>query len=164
MEKTAVCPGTYDPLTEGHRDIIIRCSKVFKKVILAISKNTRKKPLYSLEKRIDFARRSLSEIGNLQIIPFEGLLADLVAEIDAEVIVKGLRAISDFEYEFQMAQINKKLKPELETMFLVTNPRYAYLSSSAVKEVARFGGCITGLVPAEIEEEIVESFKNGVFE
>jgi pantetheine-phosphate adenylyltransferase len=164
MEKTAVCPGTYDPLTEGHRDIIIRCSKVFKKVIVAISKNTRKKPLYSLDKRMDFARRSLAGIGNIDIIPFEGLLADLVADIDAEVIVKGLRAISDFEYEFQMAQINKKLKPELETMFLVTNPRYAYLSSSAVKEVARFGGCITGLVPGEIEEEIVDSFKNGVFE
>ena len=164
MEKTAVCPGTYDPLTEGHRDIIIRCSKVFKKVIVAISKNTRKKPLYSLDKRMDFARRSLIDIKNVSIMPFEGLLADLAAEIDAEVIVKGLRAISDFEYEFQMAQINKKLKPELETMFMITNPRYAYLSSSAVKEVARFGGCITGLVPAEIEKEIVESFKNGIFE
>lgn len=163
MEKTAVCPGTYDPLTEGHRDIIIRCSRVFKKVIVAISKNTRKKPLYSLEKRMDFARRSLAGIENVSIIPFEGLLADLVTEVDAEVIVKGLRAISDFEYEFQMAQINKKLKPELETMFLVTNPRYAYLSSSAVKEVARFGGCITGLVPGEIEKEIVESFKKGIF-
>lgn len=164
MEKTAVCPGTYDPLTEGHRDIIIRSSRIFKKVIVAISKNTRKKPLYSLEKRMDFARRALSGIKNLEIMPFEGLLADLVVQVDAEVIVKGLRAISDFENEFQMAQINKKLKPDIETMFLVTNPRYAYLSSSAVKEVAGFGGCITGLVPEEIEKDIVDSFKSGIFE
>ncbi|HAJ95154.1 MAG TPA: pantetheine-phosphate adenylyltransferase [Actinobacteria bacterium] len=164
MEKTAICPGTYDPLTEGHRDVIIRCSKVFKKVIVAISNNTGKDPLYSLEKRIDFARRALANIDNIDITPFEGLLVDLAEEMDAEVIVKGLRAISDFENEFQMAQINKKLKPELETMFLVTNPRYAYLSSSAVKEVAGFGGCITGLVPEEIEDEIVRSFKNGVFD
>jgi pantetheine-phosphate adenylyltransferase len=164
MEKTAVCPGTYDPLTQGHRDIILRSSRVFKKVYVAISKNTRKKPLYSLEKRMDFARRSLSDLKNIEIIPFEGLLADLVTDIDAEVIVKGLRAISDFENEFQMAQINKKLKPEIETMFMVSNPKYAYLSSSAVKEVAQFGGCITGLVPQEIEEEVVQSFKTGVFE
>ena len=164
MEKTAICPGTYDPLTEGHRDVIIRCSRVFKKVIVAISNNNSKNPLYSLGKRIDFARRSLVNIDNIEIAPFEGLLVDLAKEMDAEVIVKGLRAISDFENEFQMAQINKKLKPELETMFMVTNPKYAYLSSSAVKEVAGFGGCITGLVPEEIEEEIVKSFKSGVFD
>ncbi len=113
---------------------------------------------------MDFAKRSLADLANIQIIPFEGLLADLVAGIDAEVIVKGLRAISDFEYEFQMAQINKKLKPEIETMFMVSNPSYAYLSSSAVKEVARFGGCITGLVPAEIEKEVEDSFRTGIFE
>ncbi len=164
MEKTAICPGTYDPLTEGHRDVIIRCSKVFKKVIVAISNNASKNPLYSLGKRIDFVRRSLANINNIEIAPFEGLLVDLAKKMDAEVIVKGLRAISDFENEFQMAQINKKLKPELETMFMVTNPRYAYLSSSAVKEVAGFGGCITGLVPEEIEEEIVKSFKSGLFD
>jgi pantetheine-phosphate adenylyltransferase len=164
MEKIAICPGTYDPLTEGHRDVIIRCSKVFEKVIVAISKSTKKKPLYSIERRMDFARRSLSSIKNIEVIPFEGLLVDLAEETCAEVIVKGLRAISDFENEFQMAQINKKLKPELETMFLVTNPKYAYLSSSAVKEVARFGGCITGLVPGEIEEDIVKSFRNMEFE
>jgi len=164
MEKVAICPGTYDPLTEGHRDVITRCSKVFEKVIVAISKSTKKKPFYSIERRIDFARRSLSSIKNIEVISFEGLLVDLAEETGAEVIVKGLRAISDFENEFQMAQINKKLKPELETMFLVTNPKYAYLSSSAVKEVARFGGCITGLVPGEIEEDIVKSFRDLEFE
>jgi len=164
MDKTAVCPGTYDPMTEGHRDIISRSSRIFRKVFVAISKSTRKKPLYSLDKRIDFVKRSLADLDNIEIIPFEGLLADTVDSIGAHVIVKGLRAISDFEYEFQMAQINKKLKPKIETMFMVTNPKYAYLSSSAVKEVARFGGCITGLVPGEIEKELVESFKTGIFE
>lgn len=164
MEKIAICPGTYDPFTEGHRDVIIRCSKVFKKVIVAISYNTRKNPLYSLEKRMEFTRVSLASIDNIEIAPFKGLLVDLAEEMKAEVIVKGLRAISDFENEFQMAQINKKLKPELETMFLVTSPRYGYLSSSAVKEVAGFGGCITGLVPEEIEQDIVKSFKDKVFD
>jgi len=164
MEKTALCPGTYDPLTEGHKDVIIRCSKVFKRVVVAISKNTRKKPLYSIEKRMDFAGRVFGDIKNIEIVSFEGLLIDMAETSDAQVIVKGLRAISDFEYEFQMAQINKKLKPDVETMFLMTNPKYAYLSSSAVKEVARYGGCITGLVPKVIEQDIIESFKSGVFD
>ncbi len=164
MEKTALCPGTYDPLTEGHRDVIIRCSKVFKRVVVAISKNTRKKPLYSIEKRMDFADRVFGGIKNIEIVSFEGLLIDMAESSDAQVMVKGLRAISDFENEFQMAQINKKLKPDVETMFLMTNPKYAYLSSSAVKEVARYGGCITGLVPKVIEQDIIESFRSGVFD
>ena len=159
MEKIALCPGTYDPLTEGHKDIITRCSKVFYKVIVAVSKNTKKKPFYSTEKRVDFVKRALSGLDNVEIITFEGLLVDLAKKENASVIIKGLRAISDFEYEFQMAQINKKLNPEVETMFMVTNPKFAYLSSSAVKEVARFKGCIKGLVPGEIEKDISESFK-----
>lgn len=159
MEKIALCPGTYDPLTEGHKDIIERCSKIFSKVVVAISKDTRKKPFYTPEKRVDFVNRALKNLGNIEVIVFEGLLVDLAKKVKATVIVKGLRAISDFEYEFQMAQINKKLNPEVETMFMVTNPRFAYLSSSAVKEVVRFKGCIKGLVPKEIEEDIVKSFK-----
>jgi pantetheine-phosphate adenylyltransferase len=159
MEKMALCPGTYDPLTEGHKDIIKRCSKIFSKVIVAVSKNNRKKPYYSIDKRVDFVKRSLRDLGNIEVITFEGLLVDLAKKENASVIIKGLRAISDFEYEFQMAQINKKLNPEVETMFMVTNPKFAYLSSSAVKEVARFKGCIKGLVPDEIEKDISESFK-----
>jgi pantetheine-phosphate adenylyltransferase len=159
MEKIALCPGTYDPLTEGHKDIIKRCSKIFSKVIVAVSKNNRKKPFYSIDKRVDFVKRSLRDLGNIEVITFEGLLVDLAKKENASVIIKGLRAISDFEYEFQMAQINKKLNPEVETMFMVTNPKFAYLSSSAVKEVARFKGCIKGLVPDEIEKDISESFK-----
>lgn len=163
MEKIALCPGTYDPLTEGHRDIILRCSKIFCKVIVAISKSPRKKPLYSINKRVDFAKRALSDLKNVEIITFDGLLVELAKEVKAGVIVKGLRAISDFEYEFQMAQINKKLNPEVETMFMVTNPKFAYLSSSAVKEVAMFKGSITDLVPKEIEQDIIESFNKNNF-
>jgi pantetheine-phosphate adenylyltransferase len=159
MNKIALCPGTYDPLTEGHRDIIKRCSKIFSRVIVAVSKNNRKKPFYPIDKRVDFIKRSLSEMDNIEVVTFEGLLVDLAKRENASVIVKGLRAISDFEYEFQMAQINKKLNPEVETMFMVTNPKFAYLSSSAVKEVACFKGCIKGLVPDEIEKEISESYK-----
>jgi len=164
MERIAICPGTYDPITEGHKDIIIRCSKIFYKVIVAVSNNRRKRPLYSLEKRIGFVKKVLGNIDRVQVIAFDQLLVQLAKEVNAKVIVKGLRAISDFEYEFQMAQINKKLNTEVETMFLMTNPKYAYLSSSAVKEIAALGGCIKGLVPPEIENDIIGSFKNNKFD
>lgn len=159
MEKIALCPGTYDPITEGHKDVIIRCAQVFDQVIVAVSKNNRKKPMYTLKQRLDFVKRIFKDVKNIRIISFEGLLIDVAQKEKVGVIVKGLRAISDFEYEFQMAQINKKLNPEIETMFFVTNPKYAYLSSSVVKEVANFNGCITGLVPEEIEQDIIKSFK-----
>ncbi len=164
MEKIALCPGTYDPLTEGHRDVITRCSKVFPIVVVAITKNTNKKTLYSVSRRVDFAKRSLAKLKNIRILSFEGLLVDLAIREKVNVIIKGLRAISDFEYEFQMAQINKKLCDSVETMFLVPNPKYSYLSSSAVKEVAEFGGSIKGLVPEEIEPDIVKSFKENIFD
>jgi len=163
MIKIALCPGTYDPITEGHKDVIVRCSKIFDKVIAAVSNNTRKKSLFPLNRRVNYVKRVLKEFNNIEVISFEGLLVDIAKVHNVKVIVKGLRAISDFEYEFQMAQINKKLNPELETMFLMTNPKFAYLSSSAVKEVARYNGCITGLVPKKIEEDIILSFKKKKF-
>jgi len=163
MIKIALCPGTYDPITEGHKDVIVRCSKIFDKVIAAVSNNTRKKSLFPLDRRVNYVERVLKEFKNIEVISFEGLLVDIAKIHNVKVIVKGLRAISDFEYEFQMAQINKKLNPELETMFLMTNPKFAYLSSSAVKEVARYNGCITGLVPKKIEEDIILSFKKKKF-
>ena len=159
MGKIALCPGTYDPITEGHKDVIIRCAQVFDQVIVAVSQNNRKKPMYTLKQRLDFVKRIFKDVKNVRVISFIGLLIDVAKKEKAGVIVKGLRAISDFEYEFQMAQINKKLNPEIETMFFVTNPKYAYLSSSVVKEVASFNGCITGLVPEEIEQDIIKSFK-----
>lgn len=164
MRRLAICPGTYDPITEGHRDVIKRCAHVFDDVIIAVTGNIRKKPLYSIQKRIEFVQRTCMDIPNVEIIAFDGLLIDLAKERKAQVIVKGLRAISDFEYEFQMAQINKKLNPGTETMFLMTNPKYAYLSSSSVKEVASFGGCISGLVPPEVEQDIIKSFRTNQFD
>jgi pantetheine-phosphate adenylyltransferase len=159
MKNTAICPGTYDPITEGHRDVIERCTKVFDVVIVAVSRSAKKKPLYTLKKRVEFIKRIFKGYKKVRVISFEGLLINLAEKENASIIVKGLRAISDFENEFQMAQINKKLNPEIETMFFVTNPRYAYLSSSVVKEVAGFNGCIKGLVPEEIESDIIDSFK-----
>ena len=150
-------------MTKGHLDIINRCSKIFSKVVVAISENPKKKPLYSVERRVDFVKRSLDDLKNIEVITFNGLLVELASKVNATVVVKGLRAISDFEYEFQMAQINKKLNPEVETVFMVTNPRYAYLSSSAVKEVAMFNGCIRGLVPEKIENDVIESFEKKHF-
>jgi len=159
MEKIALCPGTYDPITEGHKDIIERCSRVFDKVIVAVSKNSRKNPMYTLKKRIEFIERVFCDNNKIEVLAFSGLLVNIANQTGAGIIVKGLRAISDFEYEFQMAQMNKKLNPGIESMFLVSNPRYAYLSSSLVKEVASFKGCIKGLVPAEIEQDIINSFQ-----
>ena len=164
MKKISLCPGTYDPMTEGHRDIIRRCSQIFDKVIVLVSNNPKKTPLYSLKRRMDFIDKSLKGLKNVEIMSYDGLLIDIAKEKKANVIIKGLRAITDFEYEFQMAQMNKKLAPDIETFFIVSNPKYAYLSSSAVKEVASLNGCIRDLVPKEIEEEIVSSFKNNYFE
>jgi len=159
MNRIALCPGTYDPITEGHKDIIKRCSKIFDFVIVLVSNNPRKEPLYSLERRLDFVRRSLIKLSNVKVTFSDGLLVNIAKEKNAQIIIKGLRAITDFEYEFQMAQMNKKLAPDIETFFIVSNPKYAYLSSSAVKEVASLNGCIKGLVPEEIEDDIVESFR-----
>ncbi len=158
MKKTALCPGTYDPITEGHKDVIERSVRVFDNVIVAVSKSPKKKPLYPLEKRVEFVRKVFKNSKKIKVISFEGLLIDLAERENVSIIIKGLRAISDFENEFQMAQINKKLNPRIETLFLVTDPKYAYLSSSAVKEVASFKGCIKGLVPEEIESDIINSF------
>jgi pantetheine-phosphate adenylyltransferase len=160
--KTALCPGTYDPITSGHKDVIERCTRVFDKVIVAVSESNKKKPFYSTYERVSFVKRVFDNNDKISVISFNGLLIDLSKRLKINVIVKGLRAISDFEYEFQMAQINKKLNPEIETFFLVTNPKYAYLSSSLIKEVAEFDGCIKGLVPAEIETDIINSFKKKI--
>lgn len=148
----AVYPGSFDPVTLGHLDIIVRGSKIFDKVVVAILENPNKNPLFSVGERADFIIKATKDLGNVEVDSFHGLLADYMISINARVIIKGLRAVSDFEYELQMASINKKLAPEVETFFMMTNNRHSFLSSSVVKEVAKYGGEVGDLVPKEVFE------------
>ena len=156
--KIAVYPGTFDPCTNGHLSIIRRTAAVFDRVYVAILNNSVKNPLFSLEERIDFLKRITDDLPNVEVECFSGLLFDYVHQKDAQVIIRGLRAVSDFEYEFQMALTNRKLASDVETLFMATEARYSYLSSSIVKEVAALGGCLDDLVPecirADIEQKI----------
>ena len=153
----AIVPGSFDPVTNGHLDIIKRTSKLFDTVYVSILSNSSKTtPLFSVEERISLIRRVTKDLPNVKVENFTGLLVDYAREKNAKFIVKGLRAVSDFEYEFQMSLTNKKLAPEIETFFITTNSKYAYLSSSIVKEVAKFGGDFTEMVPSEIIEDIKE--------
>ncbi|MGE5632918.1 MAG: pantetheine-phosphate adenylyltransferase [Caulobacteraceae bacterium] len=156
--KIAVCPGSFDPATNGHLDIIERSAKLFDKVIVAVLNNPNKQPIFSVEERVELLKKTCMLFENVEVDSFSGLLMDYVKKKDANVIVKGLRAVSDFEYEFQMALMNKKLNPEVETVFMMTSNKYSYLSSSLVKEVVKLGGCIKGLVPDVIEKELHKRF------
>lgn len=152
--KTAICPGSFDPVTLGHLDIISRAARLFDKVYVAVLKNSAKKPLFTVEERMELLHRCLTDHPNVEVITFSGLLADCAREYKAAAIVKGLRAVTDFEYEFQMALTNKKLNPELETLFLNTNAKYMYLSSSIVKEVGKNGGDISEFVHPAVVKDI----------
>ena len=152
----AVYPGSYDPVTKGHLDIIKRASRTFDKVYVAILTNSSKTPMFSLEKRLDWLRRSTADIENVEIDCFSGLLVNYLTEKNSNIIIKGLRAVSDFEYEFQMALMNRKLNPDVETLFMMTSGKYSYLSSSIVKEVARHKASLDGLVPDFMIDEITE--------
>lgn len=157
--RIAICPGSFDPATNGHIDIIKRAGSLFDKVIVAVLNNPNKKPLFSVEERVELLKKTCCSIENVEIDSFSGLLIDYAKSKNANAIVKGLRAVSDFEYELQMALMNKKLNPEVETVFVMTSSKYSYLSSSLVKEVAQYGGCIKGLVPDIIENEIHQRFR-----
>lgn len=158
MKNIAVYPGSFDPVTNGHLDIIKRAARVFEKVYVAILTNSSKSPMFTVDERVSMIKRSVEEMGikNVEITAFSGLLVDFVAEKNANVIIKGLRAVSDFEYEFQMALMNHKLLRDVETLFMMTSNKYSYLSSSIVKEVARYGGNLTGLVPEGLIPEITD--------
>ena len=142
--KIAVYPGSFDPITNGHLDIITRGSKTFDKLIVGVLVNVDKKGLFNIDERVELIKR---------------VTKDFMKKYDANVILKGLRAFSDFEYEFQMALMNNKLDPEVETLFMMTSAQYSYLSSSAVKQVAKFGGCVEGLVPSDIIPDIIKKIK-----
>ncbi len=157
---TAVYPGSFDPVTHGHLDIIRRAAKIFDLVIVTVFNNPEKDPLFSIEERVAMLVEATKGIEHVKVDSFDGLLCDYARKNKARVIVKGLRAVSDFEYEFQMALTNKKLDPELETMFMMTNNQYSYLSSSIVKELAYYGACIEGLVPSNVEKRLKEKFRS----
>jgi pantetheine-phosphate adenylyltransferase len=151
-----VYPGSFDPVTNGHLDIIERASKIFDKLIVAVLVNPNKTPVFDIEERVELLKETTEHLPNVEVKAFKGLLIDFMKQENAKVIVKGLRAVSDFEYEFQMALLNKKLEPSIETIFMMTNSKYSYLSSSMVKEVARFGGCIEDLVPEKIAKKVMK--------
>ncbi len=160
MEKIAICPGSFDPITKGHMDIIKRSSKMFDTLYIAVANNSAKKTTsFTTEERMDMIRKCTADIQNIVVCTFEGLLAEYAKEIGAIAIVRGLRAVTDFEYEFQMALTNKKINKELETIFLTTNSKYMYLSSSIVKEIARNDGDITDFVPALVLQDIENRLK-----
>lgn len=156
----AICPGSFDPITNGHLDIIRRSADIFDNVIVCIMFNsTKTSPMFSLEERADMARRAVAGYSNVQVDVASGLLAEYARKFDNAVVVKGLRAASDFEYEFQMNLINKNINPDLETMFLTASEKYTFLSSSVVREMAMYGAELTGLVPDIIIPDIKEKAK-----
>ena len=155
----AIYPGSFDPVTLGHMDIIKRSCKIVDELIVGVLNNNAKTPLFSVEERVKILREATKELKNVKVVEFEGLLVDFAKAIDAKVVIRGLRAITDFEYELQMTQTNHKLEPDVETLFLTTSIEYSFLSSTTVKEVAAFGGDITQFVPEVVVKEIEEKMK-----
>ena len=155
----AIYPGSFDPVTYGHLDIIERAARISDELIVGVLQNKAKTPLFSVEERVTILGEVTKNLKNVKIIPFEGLLIDFAKQMDAKVIVRGLRAITDFEYELQMSQTNRKLNADVETLFLTTSLDYSYLSSTTVKEVASFGGDITQFVPEFVAEKVTEKIK-----
>ncbi|MGI5907072.1 MAG: pantetheine-phosphate adenylyltransferase [Christensenellales bacterium] len=160
--RICVYPGSFDPITCGHMDIIERIVNMFDRVVIGVLQNREKQPLFSLDERLGYIRRCTPGYENVEVEAFDGLLVDFARAKKALYIVRGLRAVSDFEFEFQMASMNKKLYPEAETVFLMTNTKYSFLSSSMVREVGRWGGCLRGLVPGEILPDLMKRLKNSL--
>lgn len=156
--KICVYPGTFDPITNGHLDIIKRASQIFTRIIVAVSKNPHKNPLFSLEERKSFIEETVRGYSNVQVDVFHGLLVEYAREMKASAIIRGLRAVSDFEYEFQMALMNRKLNPDIETVYLMPSEEYTYINSSIVKEIAALGGSVDCFLPAVV----VKALKNKI--
>jgi pantetheine-phosphate adenylyltransferase len=158
---TAMCPGTYDPVTLGHIDIIARTANVFEQVIVAVVNQPvrKQKTVFSAEERVGFIEAEVAKLGNVQVKPFDTLLVDFAREHGAKAIVKGLRAISDFEYEFEMNQLNRKMAPDIESIYMFSSPQFTFLSSSGVKELAMFGGDLSGLVPENVLGRLEEALR-----
>ncbi|MFC7372054.1 pantetheine-phosphate adenylyltransferase [Fictibacillus iocasae] len=160
MPATAVCPGSFDPVTLGHLDIIKRGAKVFDEVIVVVANNQSKNPLFTVEERIALLKEVTKDIPNVKVDSFNGLLIDYVQRIGANVVLRGLRAVSDFEYEMKIASINKKLDDQVETFFMMTSNQYSFLSSSIVKEAAKYHASVSDLVPVAVEEALKQKFSS----
>ncbi|MFE8703653.1 pantetheine-phosphate adenylyltransferase [Cytobacillus sp. FJAT-54145] len=158
MASIAVCPGSFDPITNGHLDIITRGAKVFDEVKVVVLNNSSKQPLFTVEERINLIKEVTKNIPNVKVDSFQGLLIDYAKNVGASAIIRGLRAVSDFEYEMQITSMNRVLNDEIETFFIMTNNQYSFLSSSIVKEVAKYNGKITELVPPPVEKALKAKF------
>ena len=159
MKRIALYPGTFDPITNGHTDLVSRAARVFPKVIIAIAESPHKVPLFSLEERIAMAEADMSHLDNIEVVGFSNLLVEFVQQVGASVIVRGLRAVSDFEYEFQLASMNRHLAPNVETLFLTPDEDYGFISSTLVKEVARLHGDVSTFVSKEVQQAMERRFK-----
>ncbi len=157
--RIAVYPGTFDPITNGHTDLVSRAARVFSKVVIAIADSPHKKPLFSLEERIALSRNEMAHLDNVEVVGFSNLLVEFVQQIGGSVIVRGLRAVSDFEYEFQLASMNRHIAPTVETLFLTPDEDYSFISSTLVKEVARLNGDVSEFVCEEVQLAMRKRFE-----
>jgi pantetheine-phosphate adenylyltransferase len=159
---TAIYPGTYDPVTNGHVDVISRAAQIFDRVVVGVvGKPQHKEPMFTLDERVGFLKETLEGIDNVEVDVFSELVVEFARKWDAKVIVKGLRVISDFEWEFQMNQLNRTLAPEVETVYVMASPQVSFVSSSGVKEIAAFGGDVSALVPEPVAKRLAQLFPNG---
>jgi len=156
--RSVVYPGTFDPITNGHIDLVLRAARLFDRVIVAVATDTGKQPLFSIEERVALVREATGHLPNVESLAFQGLLVNFVRELGVNVIIRGLRAVSDFEYEFQLASMNRHMAPDIETIFLTPAEQYAFISSSLVREIARLHGDISTFVPAEVQAALRERF------
>ena len=156
--RTAICPGSFDPLTNGHLDVIQRATKLFDRVVVAVARNESKQPLFNLEERIELTQGALAHLRGVEVDSFDGLLVEFAEKANAQAIVRGLRAVSDFEFEFQLALMNRNLDERVETIFMMPKDTYTYLSSRMIKEIARLGGDVTPFVPTNIKLALEAKF------
>lgn len=158
--RTAIYPGSFDPLTNGHLDVVQRAAKLFDRVVVAVAENESKHPLFTLDERVTLVRKAIAKIPNARADSFNGLLVEYVAQQKAQAIVRGLRAVSDFEFEFQLALMNRKLDEDIETIFMMPKDTYTFLSSRIVKEIARLGGDVSSFVPAPVQSALMKKLKS----